>query len=484
MNTSSSQEAPAPELYNSEAERALLAQALLDSSLFRTTGVQPSDFGVLLCAEGWGAAQHLLSKGYTPDMIPLADELVRRGVHKTAADAMIELTLTLAGVPPAGEGNDPAGIARVVKDWSHRRRAVQAASRLIMEANRDGPFDGTLRDTVKALADVQMQGLGEIAFSTADEVAAFFGEVTWAWPGWLPYGHLSLVAGPQGHGKSFLAARLIATFAGALPTWPDGSPFEGEPGPVLIAETEELRGVYVSRLDAMGVNRSGYVFGPGDVTHIPDLIKEGDALEKLAREQGAVALVVDSLSGGHGLDENSSAMRSLLQGLALTASRLHIPVILVHHARKRNPLEPVAVTLDRVRGSSTITQFARSVLALYRLEESQTAPVRLEVIKSTFCAPPKPIGFTITGQGLQFCEAPELAKPESQLDKACDLLSSLLEKGPVAQTVLEQERAGAGIGESTWERAKTALGIVAHREGVKGQRGAGRWLWALPAPQG
>jgi hypothetical protein len=104
----------------------------------------------------------------------------------------------------------------------------------------------------------------------------------------------------------------------------------------------------------------------------------------------------------------------------------------------------------------------------------------MEAIKCAFCAPPPAIGFTITAKGLAFCEAPEPVHPESKLDKACDLLLTLLADGPVASTNLEDEADGAGISWKTMKRAKNQLGIVAKRERPEGEEKA-HWYWALPS---
>jgi len=471
---------PPTELYNASAEKTLLSQAILTPTLFLTSGVQAADFGLLEHQEIWAAGLALWEKEVKPDLLPLADEACKRGYYKSQEEGWAALAKLLGETPLV---SDPSGAIHLVLDYAGRRRASQAATALLMAASRDGPFEGALRDTVSVLQNVVLARVGPPPWSSADEVADFFGKVAWAWPGWVPAGHLTLLVGPQGAGKSYLAARLVGTLAGDLPTWPDGQPFEGEAGPVVICETEELRGVFVERLDRMGVNRAGYLFAFG-LTHTPDLLKEDTVLEKLAQEQGARAIVVDSLSGAHRLDENKPKVRELLQRLAGMAARLRVPIVLVHHLRKKNLLEPVAVSLDRIRGSSTIPQFCRSVLAAYRLKEADpTAPVRLEAIKSTFCAPPKPLGFTIGDGGLEFGEAPELEKPESQLDRAIEFLQALLETGPVPWQEIDEERQGAGISEPTLDRAKAKLKIVARREGQKGVKGSGRWVWALPTVQ-
>lgn len=304
------------------------------------------------------------------------------------------------------------------------------------------------------------------------QVAKVFGSVTWAWPRWVPRGHLTLIVGPQGTGKSFLAARLIGCLTGDLEEWPDGAPVEGG-GPVLLVETEQMRGDYADRMRALGVDLH-HVFHPSeDVYDVLSLPRDLERLRLRAEFVNATAIVIDSLSGGNSMDENSAEMRHVLAGLAGLAARLAIPVIAVHHLRKRSQFEPDRPDLDRVRGSSTITQFARSVLALWRPEGGPDGPVRVEPLKCTFCKPPEALGFEITGDGLVFGEAPEEARQETERERAADFLLAMLEDGPRAAAALREEAELAGYSWSTVRRAKDALRIVSVRRD-------GRWLWSLP----
>jgi len=86
-----------------------------------------------------------------------------------------------------------------------------------------------------------------------EEVRKFFGNVEWAWESYIPIGHLTMLFGPQGVGKSYLAAYLIAVLTGSVPEWPEGQEYSGETGPVLLVETEEMRGEYFTRMNKLGV---------------------------------------------------------------------------------------------------------------------------------------------------------------------------------------------------------------------------------------
>lgn len=302
---------------------------------------------------------------------------------------------------------------------------------------------------------------------TLAEIREHFGNVSWAWQSWIPTGHLTLIAGVTGIGKSFLAAGLIAALSGAR-TFPDGSR-PAHMGRVLLAETEEFRGAYAERLAAMGVQDEDVRFPApgGDLTYLPNLATDAPLLTSIAQSQGCVALVVDSLSGGHSLDENSAEMRAVLLTLAQIASLLNIPILVVHHLRKRSSFEPTAATLDRVRGSSAIPQFCRSVLGLWKPNDDDDA-VRVESLKCSFAARPEPFGFQATTGGLVFCDAPEEPRTETVRDRAVEFLHVELRKEPQKFADLLAKAEAQGISQRTLYRARDALHVVA----VKG-------MWSL-----
>jgi RecA-family ATPase len=314
--------------------------------------------------------------------------------------------------------------------------------------------------------------LPQVGILSLSQVGRFYGAVRWAWPEWVPVGHVTLMVGPQGTGKSYLAASLAASMTGRLATWPDGCPLDGwKPGPVVLADTEEMRGATVQRMVAMGV-RDGDVLFPspdGDPAYIPRLPEDADLLARIARDQRCSAVVVDSLSGGHGLDENSAAMRQVLQSLVSMAGRLQVPVVAVHHTRKRSVFEPVRLSLDRVRGSSTITQFCRSVVGVYRLTDDASAPSRVESLKSSFAKPPEPFGFGITDDGLVFGDAPEEERAMTATDRAVEFLEVELRREPQRYSDLLSKAEAEGISKNTLYRARERLRVVT----LNG-------LWALP----
>jgi len=317
-------------------------------------------------------------------------------------------------------------------------------------------------------------GAGEKPVTLAD-IRRFFGNVTWLWPGHIPYGHVTLIVGETGIGKSWLSASLIASFLGVRP-WPDGTQSAGE-GNVLLLETEQMRGAYAERLAELGVPDDKVLLLPTpdglDVPnelYTPDLIADEGRIIAFCSRHNVGLIVVDSLSGGHDLDENSAQMRVVLQALARIAATLGIPVVVVHHTRKKSAFEAAKITLDRVRGSSAIVQYGRVVFGLWKPDGAGQA-VRVDCLKSNFAKPFESFGFVIS-DGVAFVAAPEEERQPTAVDKAVEFLRAKLRKGPMSFNELLELAESEGISRTTLYRAKDVLNVVA----AKGQ-------WALPASE-
>jgi len=312
-------------------------------------------------------------------------------------------------------------------------------------------------------------------WATGVDVSKCYGAVTWLWPRFIPNGHVTLLVGPQGGGKSFLAAHLMAVVTAGLEAWPDGEPYTGGAGEVILVETESMRGETMRRCEAAGGVLTRVKFPSSDPLYIPTLPKDVARIEELADFTRARLIVIDSLSGGAAGDENSGGdMRTVLTRLAALAARLNVGVLAVHHLRKKSQLEPDRPTLDRVRGSSAISQYARSVIALWRPDGESDGPVRVESLKSSFCKPPEPFGFTIGDNGLTFGDAPDVEpKAATVHERACEFLRVELQSGPRRAADILHDAELAGYSRPTLYKAKSALRVVSV------QRPTG-WEWGLP----
>jgi len=220
-----------------------------------------------------------------------------------------------------------------------------------------------------------------IGFATMKDISDYYGAVKWSWTNYIPAGHLTMIAGIQGQGKSYLAAYLMAVLSGAKQVWPDGTTYTGNTGKVMLIDTEQMRGEYVTRLRLMGVKNKDVIFpidesDREDMTYTVDLISELFNIKNLATRTKCAGIIIDSLTGGHSINENSSEMKMILQPLSDMAASLQIPVIVIHDLRKRDFRETTKATLEKVRGSVVITKFCRSVMGLYRPGENLNSRVR------------------------------------------------------------------------------------------------------------
>ncbi len=321
-------------------------------------------------------------------------------------------------------------------------------------------------------------GITSPVFTFAD-LKDILGQMSWAWPGWLPNGMLSMLVGEQGEGKSILALRLAACFLRG-DCWPDGTPYTGEQGCVLWVETEAGQALNLNRVIAWGLPSDKILLPLGDLLDDVNLTDDTQQATIVARANlpDVRLIIVDSLSGGNSRDENSSVSLKAIKWLGELARDTGKPVLVVHHLRKKSFLDgPGVKDLDRVRGHGILTQLARVVMALDRPDrDSETK--RLSLLKCNLGRKPEPLGMTIGDAGVSFdADAPEEPHEETQADRARDLLLSILDSGPVPQSDVEQEFKGAGISEATMNRAKKSLGAVAKKNGRV-------WYWGLPAKEG
>lgn len=301
--------------------------------------------------------------------------------------------------------------------------------------------------------------------------------IEWEWEPWLPKGMVTLLVGATGIGKSSLALAIASAVVQGTP-WPDGTPSEEEPGLVVWIESEYCIALTRERITKWGIPEERILI-PAVSDDPLDKIwldtREGwAALHTEARRNGVKLVILDSLRGAYKGDENASDTILLLGRLADLAQRYQVPVLTLHHLRKKGLLDGQKINLDRVRGSSAIVQVPRCVWAIDKPDALVPDRIRLHQIKNNLARFPEPCGFEISETGITFTDAPGEPKVETQRDKAADLLLALLRDGPILATEMYQEAEGAGIGKATLNRAKKALGVVARRK-------EGCWWWALPA---
>lgn len=311
--------------------------------------------------------------------------------------------------------------------------------------------------------------------ATWADIDGVLGPIEWAWDGWLPKGMLTILAGESGGGKSSLALRLAACFLRRDP-WPDGTKFDGDLGAVLWCEAEAAQAINLDRAKKWGLPIKK-IYTPLDNPLQDWRLDNPDFLGKLASKAMLPEvrfIVVDSLRGATGGDENSSELGNKVMWLAALARDCGKPILLTHHLRKRGIFDLDGINQDRLRGSSAIIQPARVAWALDRPDQNQKEALRLQQIKNNLAPYPEPVGMIINDAGVKFIDAPEPPRTETVADKAADLLLALLRDEPMPSKELQDEVEGAGISWVSAKRAKAKLGIVSIRKDDG-------WYWALPA---
>lgn len=317
--------------------------------------------------------------------------------------------------------------------------------------------------------------------TTLADLAGVLPRTNWLWESWLPCGYLTLLVGATGVGKSWLTLRLAQSVLTGKP-WPDGAVSHAV-SPIIWADTEASQALLLERAQNWHLPIDNILLPTVGSDPLSDIRLDDDAgWEELVRLIGRYRphlVVVDSLSGAYKGDENSSDTRNLLHDLAMLARNYNVAVLATHHLRKANPMEALdEITIDRIRGSSAIPQFARLVMALDRPDAVyEPDRVRLKVIKSNLARFPKELGFEITDHGLHFGKAPAPPVIQTQAGKASQLILDLLAQGPVPSTVVYNTAVARGISKNTLRRAKDTLPVEVVRQG-------NGWCWQMAATPG
>ena len=319
-------------------------------------------------------------------------------------------------------------------------------------------------------------------------------KVQWLWKGRLALGHLTLIAGDGGQGKSIMSLDIAARLTRGMPLPGDAEP--RKPCRVLLLNAEDGQADTLRpRAAAAGADLSRIVvldlLHGGRPPQLPDDVKK---LENYIKQAGDVKLVVlDPLNTclPVRLDSHKDQhVRQALMPLAAMAMRLKVAVALVVHLNKAND---TASTLYRVSGSIGIGAAARSVLFVGPHPENEGERVVAQA-KPQLGPPPPSLSFRVVGSaadsdvglvewgGEVEVEAGDMvAKPRmaqtGKIDEACMWLEARLGAGPVPSAVLVPEARACGFGEKTLRLAHDRIGGERVKDGY-----GGTWTWHGPKP--
>jgi archaellum biogenesis ATPase FlaH len=330
-------------------------------------------------------------------------------------------------------------------------------------------------------------------------------DIRWLWPGYVPFGKVTMLEGDPGVGKSALTMMVAAAVSTGRGDWlPGGSSFKArdvlivsyEDGaadtirPRLVAAGAELSRVHI----VQGVHTDA---GEDLVTLPTDIASLDDAI----RRYNAALVIIDPLMAAFSstIDSHKDQhVRRALAPLKRVAEDSGAAVLVVRHLVKS--VGRRAITSGG--GSIGIAAATRAVLVV---DKSPSDPTRriLAVVKVNIAADAPSLEFSLetatyplaggTGttvvvkwRGTSSVTAADLAAQRSDVAEpgavtqqtiAAECLREWLGDGPATKQELLRLSRQQGISDRTLERAAGSLKLVRDR------RGSGRdhkMLWSLP----
>jgi hypothetical protein len=223
------------------------------------------------------------------------------------------------------------------------------------------------------------------------------------------------------------------------------------------------------RAEAMGIPLDMVFVQSADCLPYLTDPKSAETIHEWLKVTEARLLVVDSWRRATpGLEENDSgATVEAAAGLCILARDFALPVLVTAHSRKVRQEGRWEMSLDDLRGSSALTDVARSALVIEKPDAGRdTRRVRVE--KSNFAAKPEPLGFDLDGETVIWTTPPRRGRDMPVRVAAAEAVKIALAQMPLPYTELAVATTGLGIAQTTMRRV---LNDVA----VKGTDGR----WAL-----
>lgn len=325
-------------------------------------------------------------------------------------------------------------------------------------------------------------------------------ELEWLWPGRIPLGKLTLLAGDPGLGKSFVTCDIAARVSSGRP-WPDDSAWKQPAGSVAMFNCEDgLADTIRPRLDRAGADVSKIVAIEGIKVHDSET---GEARQRgftlaadLPRLERVVAdladcrlIVIDPISAylGDADSHKNAEVRALLAPLTELAERFRVSVLMVTHLAKGTGLKAIYRSMGSLG-------FAATARAVWHVAKSPDDDARRLILPAKMNLAPDPTGLAYRIEQGAVCweadpikmNADELlaieanAKPDSdrsQRDDAAEWLRDTLANGPMPSKEVIADGREHGHAEKTLRRAFND--IIGGKPTKMGMNGG--WMWSLPA---
>lgn len=330
----------------------------------------------------------------------------------------------------------------------------------------------------------QLQPAPELELIRASEVQPR--EIDWLWYPFIPYGKVTLLQGDPGDGKSTFILTIAALLTKGKPLPFTEQDEAGEPLTVIYQTTED---------DADDTIVPRFIRADGDRDRLVFISEKQKALsfddERIAQavsRTGAKLLILDPLSSYIGDCQINAAneVRPRFNHLIQLAKETGCAVVVINHLNKMMGTKAIY----RTPGSIDIVGSVRSALLIGRNRENEDERIMVQQ-KSNLAPTGAAIVFTVDEDGVRFLRETEQTadellavtsqdakkgRPDVKLQGAMQFITSMFRDGrPIPAKECEARLAEAGIGRTTWKRAKARLGVHSERCGA-----GSVWHWLPP----
>jgi len=323
-------------------------------------------------------------------------------------------------------------------------------------------------------------------------------QLDWLWPGRIPLGKLTLLAGDPGLGKSLVTLDIAARVSTGRP-WPDCPLLPQPVGEVLLFNSEDgLEDTTAPRLDKAGADDTKIiavegveVFAGGDKPtrvyfslehHLPQLE------EALAEWPDVRLIVIDPISAycGQTYSHKNAEVRALLAPLADLAGRSHAAIVAVTHLNKTGG--PKAVY--RAMGSLAFAAASRAVWAVVQDPDDRhrrlLLPAKLNLAQDPLGLAyrvedgrivwePDPVAMHADDAFRAEAAGPKKPDRPTRREEAEGWLREFLAAGPKPAKEVIDAAQELDHSEHTLRRAFRELGGRSRKD-----KESGCWCWSLP----
>jgi putative DNA primase/helicase len=326
-------------------------------------------------------------------------------------------------------------------------------------------------------------------------------EIAWLWPGWLPYGRITILQGDPGLGKSWFSLAIATALSLGAPLPGMDTTANHKPRRTLLFNAEDdPNDTIAMRLATMGADPAQVAVVTGTDTEDSKgerrldhftLVRHLQQLDEALAHDKFSLLVFDPLSAYFGATVDSfkdNEVRSVLGPLHELVARRRVACLAVMHLTKGGRDKAIY----RTPGSIAFAGLARVVMLAGR-EPTNPSRVAVVQVKNNLTAYPDPLAFDLEDGRVMWvadgttATAEDLLAPEPTSDErhavedCSEAVLDMLQGGRMESVKLLQRLHGHGFKDSTIRRARKSLeekqAIISLRTGGAGAEG--KWYVQL-----